>query len=224
MSKVIIKLKHIKFSPWGLFREVSTPFGDIIAEPLLWVTEVSPVDEIEKSALGEAEIQKIISGHLQEKIEILGGIEIDKPQEELPSEVPPPSPPPVLSREQLIMDVSSIIEKEKEVKERFESLSLRRPTQIEEFMSQKAHLVKKELKKAAKTGASLRFFKECRDYEEAHSNRKTVLSLLVEIIQRKVAIIGVDKVIDRQSGHTVLDDSYFDLIEEEEEPDDEEDF
>jgi hypothetical protein len=221
MGTISIQLRKTKFAPWGILRD-SIVRGNRVPLPIIWLTEDEPFKQIEEEDLYESEIQKILMSAQLGTIEVSGIY------------VPPPILPTVVapvvdevSREQMVFDVTSLIKREDELREQ-DAIERRERLQrsikskvadypeVETFLNRHASTVKKALKELATKEAPITFFSACKSAEEAGKNRPGVLLLIVEILRRKIAAVGVDTAFDRGSGRSTLADAYYTMIEEEE--------
>jgi len=205
---VTFQLTEARFAPWGLFTDTEKP------APFVWLSDEHTVGRVSRNHLSESDIIRI-------RADVRSGLIIVTGLEDGPEVPPPPGPTPVAVplNPPLVMDVAQLMHKEMAEGKRFEERLKRGYPKVDEFLDRPAHVVRKELKSAAKKGITLPFFQSCRKGELAGKERKTVIRLLTEIIQRKVAAVGATGATNRVTGQSLLSDAYFDMIEEEEEED-----
>lgn len=208
MSTITISLSDKRFAPWGIFRKAYVARA-IKSIPVIWLTEDLPEVEIEKEALLPSELQNLISAAQYGYILVSG------------MDIPPlvPMTAPTLTQTPVspianILDVTSLFLKEEEIiKESAVPRGVVYP-QIDELLSKPAATVKKEIKSLAKKGVSISFLNECRSKEENGKARKTILSLLLDLTKEMVASVGVDSRVDKMSGRSLLSETYYSLIDE----------
>jgi hypothetical protein len=218
MSTVRLSLLDFRYAPWGLFTDTEKP------EPFIWLTQDSPVGETDSSFLTDQDLDRIYQFFVMGALSIEGLKLVEENEVELPPE--PPQVPiqdsgysPVADA-QTIMDVTNLIRNENKRHEEIIQKKMEASyPEIKKLLSMNAGPLKKELKKMAKTTPSVSFFQECRKKELSGKDRKTVIAVLVEIIQSKIAVINMDGRAGTHTGQTALSEAYFDMIEEYEDED-----
>lgn len=216
MSIVTFSLRNLKHAPWGLLTEEERP------QPIVWLTEMNPIDQIDHSFLSESDIIRAKQGEAQGFI-IVEGLSPEFKLSQAPKYVETTpilsQPESKLASQETIMDVATLIKEENERAKEIEKKVVSRGPKVEEFISLPAHKLKKEIKRLAKEGTYISFFQACRTKEVSGKNRKSVIAVLIEVIQAQIAAIGVDRVASKHSGQTILSNAYYDMIEEFEDED-----
>jgi hypothetical protein len=228
MPAVKLSLTNQRHAPWGLLTDEEHP------RTLVWLTETNPSGEVDSILLTDWDLSRIYQSEAAGIIAVDG---LENPYT-IPSGIDPnekdPRINPVVQIDQIvapkvqssetIMDVTALMREEAKRAELIKSKINNSYPKIEGLLAQPAHSLKKELKSLAKDQVMVSFFQACRAKELEGKNRKTVVAVLVEIIQAKIAAVGVDSRGNSQTGQTALSDAYYDMIEEfEDEEDDEED-
>ncbi len=208
MSTVTLSLVNIRHAPWGLLTDQEPP------EMIVWLTEENPSAEIDSIMLLDGDLIRIDQSWNAGIINVSGlksHNEMTVPS--IPKSVSAPivSPArPKVSPSETIMDVTQLMRKEADRAKVIEEKVKSRYPKIDELLVLPAFKLKKELKTLAKSQITVSFFQECRNKEINGKNRKTVIAVLVEIVQAKISAIGLDG----RSGESSLSNAYYDMIEE----------
>jgi hypothetical protein len=208
-----------KFSPWGLLKETKNYFGQVITEPIVWLTPNEPYQEVDREILSNEDIERIIRAH-QVGILKADGLDIYNPfgldKKETSWIRPEQKQITPKERIEMVQQVSRTIKLEENAKAKIkEDLNLGLERQAESFVNRKANIIRKDLKAVIGKDLNLPFLIKCRDVELREKNRKSVLSLLVELIETGIAGITTDRCIDKSTGYTDLDMLYSQMIVEE---------
>jgi hypothetical protein len=220
MSIINIHLISPKDSPWGLLTNEDNP------RTLVWLTAENPDAEIDSLMLTELDIRCIQQGKLIGVIEADGIEEIDKIQSgsrapKVNNILIPSSVRPQVAPSEVVLDVTQLMRKEVKRAQALEEKIKDRYPQIDDLLAKPANQLKKELKDLAKGSTLVSFFQECRKKEQNGKDRKSVIAVLVEIIQAKINAVGIDGNANARTGQTFLSDAYYDMIEEYEDEDEE---
>lgn len=218
MSTVTLTLRDPKYAPWGLLTEDEPP------QMLVWLTLEEPINEIDSAMLSDWDVVRIIQSRNAGILEATGleGFESvsDVPKVPKATSVPIVSPiRPKVASSETIMDVTQLMKKDAVRAQALEDRIKGSYPKIDKLLALPAHTLKKELKELAKGRALVSFFQEARKKEMAGKDRKTVVSVLTDIIQAKINAIGIDGQQNMQTGQTMLSDAYYDMIEEFEDED-----
>jgi len=216
MSLVTLTLTNNKFSPWGLLTEGEYP------QPIIWLTEDNPTAQVLYDHLSKGDLIRIMQGVLSKMI-VAEGLEIETPKPVIPQipSFPTKERKSKVADKETTMQVLSQMAKEKGQYEELKKRLTHRSSEVEEILKLPAHKVRKRLKECAKGNYTVQFFQSCRRVEEEDKDRKTILALLVDLIQAKIAAVHVDRV-GTQTGQSALSSAYYDMIEEFEDEDEEE--
>jgi hypothetical protein len=221
MSTVTLTLIKSKYAPWGLLTEEENP------RMLVWLTEESPEAQIDSMMLTYGDISRIQQSKSAGIIDASGIDEIDQ----LPSTstIPPTISTPVpiqnepkIAPPEVVMDVTQLMRQEAERAMALEKRIMESYPEVDKLLAKPAYGLKKELKRLAKGNTSISFFQRCRKNEQEGKNRKSVIAVLVEIIQAKINAVRADSRPGGYTNQTSLSSAYYDLIEEFEDEDNEE--
>ena len=220
MPTVTLSLLNLRHAPWGLLTDEEIP------QTLVWLTEESPVSKVESEMLTDWDVTRIIQS-CQAKIISAEGLEGYESISETPNipratSVPITSPlRPKVASSETIMDVTQLMRNEAKKAQVLEEKIKASYPKIDELLSMPATKLKKELKELAKGRTLVSFFQECRKKELEGKDRKTVIAVLVEIIQTKINQVSIDGKPGGHTGQTALSNAYYDMIEEFEDEDEE---
>ena len=223
MSTVTLTLINPRYAPWGLLTDEEKP------QMIVWLTEETPSQEVEKILLSDWDVVRIKQAENAQIISVIGLDDVGLINEEDETEEVEPCVPiaasktPAVADSQTIMDVTQLMRKEAEKAKALEEKIKGRYPKIDELLAEPAYKLKKELKELAKGRTLVSFFQEARKKEIEGKDRKTVVSVLTDIIQAKIAAVGMDGYTNGTTGQTSLSDAYYDMIEEFEDEDEEED-
>jgi len=197
MDTVTFELKDFSQSPWGLFTEEFPP------QPFVWLTEISPTAEIYRSSLSQRDIENI---WLAQSLGVISteGLFIE---EDLKAKEQ------VDNTQANIFDVAELMRKENQSSAKKKHFLDNKYPGLDTLLALPAPKLKKELKQMAKT-AAVSFFQEARKREETGKGRKTVLAVLLDIIQKKVEALGLAKSVNSMTGESMVSDIYYESIEE----------
>ncbi len=220
MSTVTITLTHLRYSPWGLLTDEEHP------QTLCWLTDLQPTAYIDSEILTDWDIQRIHQSYLGGVVSVVGLDFPGDPRKPSSSSIQTtPIDQTVHSRVQspeMIMDVTALMRQETQHAEAIKQRLTNRYPVIDELVILQANQLKKKIKELAKDPNCLpSFLQELRKKEMSSKNRSTVVALLVEVIQAKIAAQGVDGIGNRNTGQTALAELYYDTIEEFEDDDEE---
>jgi len=201
MDFVTLKLKDFSQAPWGLFTDEFPP------QPLVWLTEVNSNAKIARAALTDTDIKNIWSGQCTGVITSEGLFLEEKKEESVQD-----------TAQSKIFDVSELMRQEDQQTARKKQFLENKYPNLDEILALPASKLKKKLKEMAKS-ATVPFFQEAKRREEGNKDRKTVIAVLVEIIQKKVTAVGLVGSVNAVTGESMVADTYYDMIEEFEDED-----
>jgi len=220
MSTVTLTLKNPRYAPWGLLTDEETP------QMIVWLTEEDPVKKIEATLLTDWDVVRIKQSEAADIIvaEGLESVKLVTEEAKVRSAGAPISTPvqSKVSSSNTIMDVTQLMRQDADRAKALEERVKSRYPKLDELLAMPAHKLKKELKELAKDGTMVSFFQEARKKEQDGKDRKTVLSVLTDIIQSKINAVGLDGRASTQTGQTALSEAYYDMIEEFEDEEEEE--
>ncbi len=208
MSEVTFTLIKENYAPWGLFAE-SAP-----EQIVVWLTPENPVCLIDSILLSETHIE--ISRHSQAAgiISITG-----LPDENKDSFEALPKSEPV---SQFAQNLVGLMKKDIEVGNEQKFKALAGNPEVDKVLSMPVGKLKKELKRIAKEDSPASFFRECRSKEAEGKNRKTVIAVLVDIIQKKIKSSEHQVRSHFPGFRDVISEQYYNSIEEYEDEDEDE--
>jgi hypothetical protein len=219
MSTVTISLTSPRYAPWGLLTDEEHP------QTLCWLTEMHPTAHLDSEILTDWDVKRIEHSCLSGVVTVDGLDFPGDPRKPASHIMTVPVGNSVQSKVQpseTIMDVTALMRQEAQRAEAIKERIVNRYPVLDEVLELPANQLKKKLKEMAKDPNCLpTFFQEARKREMIGKDRKTVITLLVEIIQSKIAAQSVDGRANRGTGQTVLSDMYYDMIEEFEDEDEE---
>lgn len=223
MSTVTLTLLKPRYAPWGLLTDEETP------RMIVWLTEEDPVQEVDSLLLSDWDVARILQSDQAGIIhqEGINDVQLVSAEPQTPDGVNgavpiPSSIAPKVAPHEMVMDVTQLMRQEAERAKQFEQKVQSRYPKLDELLSTPANQLKKQLKELAKGRTPVSFFQEARKKEQLGKDRKTVISVLTDIIQAKINAVGVDGQANMHTGQTTLSDAYYDMIEEFEEEEEEE--
>jgi hypothetical protein len=217
MSIITLRLKDKKYAPWGLLTDEPQP------RTIIWLTELEPEGYIDSETLTDWDISRIIQSVNQEVI-TQSGLFLPEPESKqnvldssdlsnIVSSINANVASKIMPSAEVI-DVTNLLKEQINNSEETVMRVQDGYPEVDNILKLPANQLKKRLKKMAKKSFSISFFKNCKKREEEKKNRKTIIAILIRIIQAKIAAIEVDRRFDSYSGQTTLSDQYYDMIEE----------
>ena len=215
MSLLTLSLINTRYAPWGLLSDDEPP------RQIVWLTEMQPTASVDSALLSNWDRQRIQQSY-DAHIIVVDGLDNPNPEPKVDSSRVMPvgqEAPSKIADPQTIIDVTQLIREEAEKEQQLKDRVLSSYPSLDTILALSAGKAKKQLKELAKTIPSVSFFQEARKKEMSDKNRKTVIAVLVEIVQAKINAVGLDASKALVGGQNGLADAYYGLIEEYEDED-----